>query len=140
MTDIENKVIDTVTNAVEAEFSTATVDGRFDPSPASFPFISVEEIDSANLLKYQDNTNAERYTEVTYEVNICTNDKLKKSTAKAIAQVVDTAMNGMKFLRLSKTPTPNIDRTVYRLTMRYSAVVAAGVTKDGTTYYQMYHR
>lgn len=140
MIDIENKIIDTVARAVNAQYPNAEVAERFNDSPASFPFVSVEEIDNSNPRQYQDNTRVELYSQIFYEVNICTNDPLKKSTAKAIAQIVDEAMNDMKLLRQSKVPTPNINRTVYRLTMRYRAIVGKGRQVGDNIVYQMYHQ
>lgn len=140
MISIENKVIDTVNRDVTATYPNATVEGGYNPTPDSFPYITVSEMDNFMPERVQDNLNRELYVQVMYEVNVYTNDPVKELTAKKIADLVDETMRGMKFLRTSRLQTPNVDRTIYRITMRYRAVVMAGSTEDGTTYYQLFHR
>jgi hypothetical protein len=65
---------------------------------------------------------------------------LLKQTAKRIADIVDTAMQNLKFTRTMSGQTPNIDRTIYRYTMRYEAIVQKGEDIDGVITYQMFHR
>lgn len=140
MIDIENKVVDTVYRAVNAAYPNAEVEGGYNPTPDKFPYVTVVEIDNSMPELVQDNINRELYVHVFYEVNVYTNDSKKKSTAKAIADLVDDTMRGMKFLRTFRNQIPNIDRTIYRITMRYQAVVMAGTTTGDTTTYQLFHR
>jgi hypothetical protein len=67
-----------------------------------------------------------------YEINVYTNDSQgKKTKAKSIANVIDGQMSLMHFTRKFRSQTPNVDRTIYRITMRYSAVVREGILSGG---------
>lgn len=140
MTDIEYGVIDTITRAMETEYPKALVEDRYNESPSRFPFVAVYEISNAQMPQMVDNINDELYVNVTYEVQVFTNDKLKKQTAKAIADFVDGQMRGMGFQRTFYNPIPNVDRTIYRLVLRYSAIVRQGIpTGQSETTYLLYH-
>lgn len=140
MISIETQVIDKVIRAVQAEYPKAVVEDRFTAVPSAFPYVSVYELNSAVPQRYVDNTGKELYNEVTYEAQIFTNDRVKKSTANAIAQIVDETMRGLGFLRTFKNPIPNVDTTIYRIALRYTAVVenpTYGETNNATL---IYHR
>ena len=63
----------------------------------------------------------------------------KKAEARNIANIVDAAMQGMKFTRTFMNPLPNLDRTIYRITLRWEAIAGEPITTDGTdTTIQMY--
>lgn len=139
MTDIENKVTDTIIKAVKAAYPKAVVEDRFNPTPSGFPYVAIYEMDNSEAVQYIDNLPRELYSNVAYEAQVFTNDKYRKSTAKAIAQIIDTAMRGMGFVRTFKQPIPNIDRTIYRIALRYSAIVQEGIVNGDTTTYLLYH-
>lgn len=140
MVDIENKVFDTVYNAVIAQYSTATILGEYVNVPAGFPCVTLIEEDNTTYTKTQDDSLQEHHARVMYECNVYANNETRKSTARDIAKLVDTTMQGMKFTRIFFGQTPNEDSTIYRITMRFEAVVAEGATSSGDTTYQMYRR
>lgn len=144
MIDIENMVIDTVSKAVKDAYSATypglTIQGRSVDVPESFPCVTVEEIGNTVYRKTQDES-VENEATVTYDINVYTNNgSTKKSAAKKIANTVDTAMKGLNFTRLLKTPTPNVDRTIYRYTLRYEAVVGSKIGTGANAYYPIYRR
>lgn len=139
MIDIETQVIDKVVRAVKAEYPKAVVEDRFTAAPASFPYVAVYEMNNTQPQRYVDNTGNELYSEVTYEAQVFTNDQYKKSTAKAISKIVDKTMRGLGFLRTFKNPIPNIDITIYRIALRYTAVVE-NPTHGETNATLIYHR
>lgn len=139
MISIETQVIDKVIRAVQAEYPKAVVEDRFTAVPSAFPYVAVYELNSAVPQRYVDNTGKELYNEVTYEAQIFTNDRVKKSTANAIAQIVDETMRNLGFLRTFKNPIPNVDTTIYRIALRYTAVVE-NPTHGETTSTLIYHR
>lgn len=139
MISIERQVIDKVVRAVEAEYPKAIVEDRFTAKPAAFPYVAVYELNSVQPQHYVDNTGNELYTEVTYEAQVFANDRFKKSTANTIAQIVDETMRGLGFLRTFKNPIPNVDTTIYRIALRYTAVVE-NPTAGETTSTLLYHR
>ena len=65
-------------------------------------------------------------SEQTFTVNIFTVSETPKSDAKAIAQNVDGTMKTLGFRRAMYLRTPNVDRNIYRLTLRYSGLVSMG--------------
>ena len=142
MIDIENIVTDRVSDALTpllTEFPDLWVGSMYIEAPGKFPYISVVE---DNNFTYQPShvDLQEEHAILTYTVNVFANDPLLKQTAKRIADIVDTAMQNLKFTRTMSGQTPNIDRTIYRYTMRYEAIVQKGEDIDGVITYQMFHR
>ena len=141
MIDIENLIVDKVNTALatlKQTYPKLKVISEYVETMAEFPLVSVVEEDNYTHLGTQDSALVDHAVNVMYSVNIYTHGKNKKSVAKAIANVVDAEMLNNLFTRTYMGVTPNVDRTVYRITMRYTAVVAAPVTEGTTTTYQMY--
>lgn len=97
-----------------------------------FPLIVFTE--NQNSLYRADTTFRETLSSVYYEVNIYTKDKSvggKKKyameIAKELSQQVDYVLgNKYKLSRTYCSPTPNIDNTIYRITMRYEGIIIDG--------------
>ena len=141
MIDIESAVFDTVYDAVIAEFPGARVDAGYVEKSATFPAVSVIETNSVPIRSTNTDDNAENYTRLYYEVNIYSDKQdTAKSEARAIAKVVDDAMQGMKFYRTMMHQLPNQDRTIFRLYMRYEVVVGIKTDLSGNDVYQFYRR
>ena len=141
MIDIESAVFDTVYDAVIAEFPGARVDAGYVEKSATFPAVSVIETNSVPIRSTNTDDNAENYTRLYYEVNIYSDKQdTAKSEARAIAKVVDDAMQGMKFYRTMMHQLPNQDRTIFRLYMRYEVVVGIKTDLSGKEVYQFYRR
>lgn len=144
MIDIENKVFNDIADAVRSKFITQypklTVVGEYIDVPPSFPCITIVEDDNYAYTKSQDDVGIEHHVNVMYSVNIYTNNvNGKKALAKSIADVVDGKMKDLKFTRRMRNQIPNQDRSIYRITMRYSAIVGdARTDKDGNLTYQIY--
>ncbi len=141
MIDIESKVVDTVFNAVKAEYPNADVTTGFDERTATFPCVVVEEVDNVPVERMNTDDCAENYSRITYEINVYTdNANTAKTVGKAILGVIDNAMQGMKFSRTRKSEPFNISRTIFRQYGRYFVIVGKPVEIDGNTVYQMYRR
>lgn len=121
MIDIENLVYTNVRTAIKGTFPLANVSGTYIDVPSSFPHISIEETDSYVPSETLSTSDREYAANLTYTVNIYTNTTTAKTSAKAIAAVVNDAFSDMGFVRTMKQELPNIDRTIYRLTMRFQA-------------------
>ena len=92
-----------------------------------FPLVVITEEDNAFL------TGTTRFEEtrskVDYEINIYTTDTVignkkisRLEVSKELKGLVDNVMNcNLKMRRRSCRPTPNLDKEIYRITMRYSA-------------------
>ena len=142
MISIENFIVNKVNTAVAALKTTypkLRVVSDYIETSETFPLITVVESDNYSHLATQDAALVDHAVNVSFEVNIFANDKKKKSTAKAIAAVVDAEMLNNLFTRTFMGQVPNVDRTVFRITMRYTAVVWPVVNGNNITY-QMYRR
>ena len=134
MIDIENQIYTMVRNAILAEYPKAFITSYYVRSPASFPAISFEKVDTYSDTATRDSGSNENYAVELYEVNIYSNDQdNKKSICKEIAQIVDDVLTPRNFNRTMLEPIPNeLDSTIYRLTGRYQVLVS----KDNKTYWR----
>lgn len=138
MIDVENVIFTHLATAIRSAFSGISVYGEYIETPASFPCVTVVEADNRVLESTRDLSGVEHYARVMYEINVYTNDANgKKAKAKEISNVIDNVMSGLLFTRTFRGQTPNIDRTIYRITLRYEAVVREGIEMDGKIVHQM---
>lgn len=140
MIDIENKVIDTVFNVVRADYPSAQCYGEYVAVPAAFPCVCLYEASNTTYKRSLDTDLNEHQANLLYECNVYSDKgNGKKAEARDIANIIDAAMQGMKFTRTFMNPLPNLDRTIYRITIRYEAIAGEPITTDGgNTIYQMY--
>lgn len=121
MIDIENLVYTNIRNAVKAFNANISVSGTYADVPSSFPHVSIEETDNASVSSTISTSDREYAANITFTANIYTNTATAKTDAKAIAVVVNDAFTDMGFVRSMKQEMPNIDRTIYRLILRFQA-------------------
>lgn len=141
MINIEELVIDTVSKAVKAKFPTVSFYSEYVEVPSSFPAVSLCEDDNSTYEKSLDSSHGENHARLLYAANVYSNkSSMKKHEAKQIANIIDEAMQSLKFIRILRSPVPNEDRAIYRILMRYTAVVDKGKEENGKTVYQMYRR
>lgn len=142
MTDIENLVCDRVFRAVNAVVANAVCYSEYVEVPASFPCVTCYEADNRTYRLSNDNQLSDHQVHVMYEVNVYSDKSNgKKAEAKRIADIVDSTMLSMKFTRIMRSQIPNQDRTIYRVTMRYEAVVGEPIVDaNGTTTLRMYRK
>ncbi len=139
MIDVENIIFTRLATMLRAEFGVISVYGEYVELPASFPCVTVVETDNKVLRRTRDLSGVEHHAQVLYEINVYTNDASgKKSRAKEIANAIDDKMSEMQFTRIFRGQVPNIDRTIYRITMRFEGVVGEGRDINGETVYQLY--
>lgn len=119
MIDIENLVYTNVRNVLKGTWPSISVSSRYSDNPSSIPHVSVEETDSYVRSDAISTSDREYAADLTYTVNIFTNTATAKQDAKEIAVVVNDAFSELGFARSMKQEMPNIDRTIYRLTMRF---------------------
>lgn len=136
MIDIENKVIDTLSQAFDG---VATVSGVFVESPARFPWVYAREISNTEYQRSIDNDLHDHHASVTYRIEYYSAARVgAKQEIKAMAQIGDVTMQNMKFRRSSFSFIPNYDRSVVRAYADYRAVVGEGVQVGDDVVYQMY--
>ena len=120
MIDVENHVFDAVYASVSGVVPSGNFASVYVPAPASFPFVTLMEMDNATDTRHLSTSDDEEYAIVTYEANIYSMDKQE---CRRIADVLDRAMYKLNFTRLSMAFIPNLsDRTIYRINSRYQAV------------------
>lgn len=142
MIDIENLVCDRVFRAVKAVFPNAVCYAEYVEMPEAFPCVTIYEADNRSYRPSDDNQLSDHQASVMYQVDTYSNKQTgRKEEAKQIADIVDATMQSMKFSRNMRSQIPNQDRTIYRVTMRFEAVVGEPITDDnGTTTLQMYRQ
>lgn len=128
MIDIENNVFTELATAIRTAYPAASVYGEYVEVPATFPSVSIVEADNRVVERTRDLDGVEHYAQLMYEINIYTNDASgKKTKAKAIAELIDGIMSEMLFTRTFRGQTPNVDRSIYRISLRYEAIVSEAI-------------
>ena len=141
MIDIESKVVDTIFNAVIASYPNADVTTGFDEKTAIFPCVVIEEINNQPYRRSATDDCSENHATVSYEVSVYTdNVNSAKTTGKTILDIVDTALQSLKFRRVHKNKPLNINRTVFRQYGRWEVIVGKPVEVGEDTVYQFYRR
>lgn len=127
MIDIESAVFNRVAARVCEVYPDIFMVGEYVNSPASFPAVSLVEMDNATRIETIDSGSNENHANVMYEANVYSNKTVgKKSECKAIIALIDEEMLAMGFSRSTLTPVPNeYDSTIYRMVGRYRAAVSS---------------
>lgn len=126
MIDIEAYVYTRVRSALLGAFTSIDVTNEYTENPDAFPHVCIEMSDNTIAGTLMTAQHREFAAEQTYTVNIFTVSETPKSDAKAIASVIDSTLSDLGFRRSMYLRTPNIDRNIYRLTLRYSGLVSLG--------------
>lgn len=134
MVDIENKIIDTLANAFDGVAEVSSV-----YSSSNFPLVYVREVSNVGYPRSYDNDLHEHHAKVVIRVEYFS-DLVSgaKQEVKAMMQIGDLTMQGMKFRRTSYGLIPNYDRSITRGYADYTAVVGEPREIDGDTVYQIY--
>lgn len=138
MIDIENAIFSKVKSAVTEVFTKAFVESTYVDRVSSFPCVSLVESDNIDTVDTIEITGDVQHNTLTYDCNIYTTGDSKKSEAKQLADIVDTAMAKMGFRRTMRSQIPNVERTIYRITMRFVGKVAQGVQDGDNVFYKIY--
>lgn len=140
MIDVYNYIFTQVYNGVVTDTPTCKVAEGYPPVSSTFPIVTVNEIDNSTLEYSQDNDLKEHHARVSIGIEVYANGEDKKATATHLAKLVDNLMQNLKFTRTMKAPMPNIDDSIYRITLRYTAIVGEPKEVNGNTVYQIYRR
>lgn len=143
MIDIENTVFNAVATELRTSHPGIAVYGEYVAEPASFPCVNMWESNNSVAMQHEDTSALDDYVNVTYTVQVYTNTPTKKLDAKNIAEEIDTIMTTFRFRRNLLSQVPNIDRTIYRIELRYSGIVKRTdfqATESGDTLFQVFTR
>lgn len=139
MIDIEAAIFTSVYNAVIAVYPSADISSTYVETPSAFPHVSLVEVDNQVYQESQTLGGIENHARLLYQADIYSNNSATaKSICKGIAQVIDDAMVSNGFQRITASQIPNIDRTLYRITLRYQGVVSKGIESGDNTNYLIY--
>lgn len=138
MIDCEFELFTILAEKLRAEFPGIYVTGEYIWAPARFPCVSIEERDNVVWRNSRDSLTYENHAAVMYEINVYSNKSVgKKAECKAIIAVADEEMRRLGFSRTMLSSVQNLsDATIYRMTSRYSGIVA----DDGDNNYTIYKR
>lgn len=123
MIDLENTIFNIVATELRTSHPGIAVYGEYVEEPASFPCVNMWESNNSVAVQHEDTSALDDYVNVTYTVQVFTNTPTKKLDAKTIAEEIDTIMTTFRFRRNLLSQVPNIDRTIYRIELRYSGIV-----------------
>lgn len=132
MIDFENCIFSTVSDPVRTKYTKAIITSEdIVEMPATFPAISIVEVDNYVNRNTSDSGSIENHVRVVYEVNVYSNLKSKKrSQCKEIISMIDDEFIKLGFERMSKQPISMGNTELYRMVARYQAVIS----KDGVIY------
>lgn len=126
MINIESTVFNAIATELRSQYDGISVYGEYVQAPESFPCVCIVEDNNYTPSALQTNTDLEGYANVNYTITIYTNNTDgigKKALGKQIADKVNDIMVGFRFRRIQYTQAPNIDRTIYRMVLRYQGIV-----------------
>lgn len=141
MIDLENTIFDRVATQLRTNRPDIKVYGEYVAEPASFPCVNMWESSNSVWAEGESNTSLDDYVNVTYTIQVFTNTPTKKADGKALANEIDDIMLGLRFRRTLLQQVPNIDRTIYRIELRYSGLIKRTDFGDAdTTIFNIYPR
>lgn len=141
MIDIENTLFDAVATQLRTNHEGIKVYGEYVAKPASFPCVNMWESSNSVWAEGESNTSLDDYVNVTYTIQVFTNTPTKKADGKALANEIDDIMLGLRFRRTLLQQVPNIDRTIYRIELRYTGLIKRTDFGDAdTTIFNVYPR
>ena len=133
MIDVENYVVDRVYRRFKDEPLKVKIHSTHVRSPSEFPCLMLYESASStyDLIRFGDGI--ERYANVRFTAEICTNDRQgKKEKAKKILNVLDDEMQAMGFYRASRNYTFGTDESsVFIALATYRGLVGESPSGDG---------
>lgn len=140
MIDLENTIFDRVATQLRTNHD-IKVYGEYVAEPASFPCVNMWESSNSVWAEGESNTSLDDYVNVTYTIQVFTNTPTKKADGKALANEIDDIMLGLRFRRTLLQQVPNIDRTIYRIELRYTGLIKRTDFGDAdTTIFNIYPR
>lgn len=132
MIDVENYVVDRVSEAIRNETPDVQVYSSHVRSPSVFPCVMIYESANGSYEATRTADGIERHAELRYTVEVCTNDTSgKKENAKRISRYVDDVMQEMGFFRASKQYTFGTNESsIFVALTTYRGLVGEGPSGD----------
>lgn len=122
MVNVQNQIFNSVKQKIEESFPPAKVQKDFQPTTTTFPTITFYEIDNSELEHTLDYT--QRRSNLAFQIDIFTTGGDKEQQARKISSIVNEVMEGeFHMKRVFSNPLSNVDKDIYRFTMRYSCKI-----------------
>lgn len=124
MIDKENEVFTRVKEKIVAEYPNADVDSSYQPTPSTFPHVSLYMSDAFTPANLRDSSVLPKFVSMMFEAQVYSNKtSKKKQEAKKIMGIIVDTMAEMNFRLSILTPVPNLnDASIYRLTARFEGM------------------
>ena len=123
MIDIENVMFNKVATQLRTNHEGIKVYGEYVAEPASFPCVNMWQSSNNIYAERESTSSIDDYANVGFTIQVFTNSTTKKQDAKALANEIDEIMTRYRFRRVLMQQIPNIDRTIYRIELRYTGTV-----------------
>ena len=130
MIDVSNEIFNVVAERLRLDYEGIQVKGEYDPNPARFPCVTIDEI--SNVPTHLDSALKNKYADVVYRVQIFSNKSAgKRAEARSIYATVDETLMELGLYAKTYTSTPTIyNAEIYSITATFEGVIGA----DGTVY------
>lgn len=141
MIDVSNLILKKVKEAVVLHYADCYFTSTLPESVTKDRVVAMTELDNYTYRKSLDDRNVEHHSVVQLQFDVFSNNaEGKRSEAKDIMSIVDDTMISNRFTRTMCQPVPNADRSYYRITARYEAVVAEDLSNGTDAINQVYRR
>lgn len=127
MIDIYEDVFALVYEAAHRVAPTAVIQDAYIPATASFPCVTVQEIDNTTSAKVIGSRAKENAARCSYQIEVYSNKQDGSRTeCRTIMAAVSDALIARNFERILLNDVPNyMDASVYRLTARFQTIADA---------------
>lgn len=124
MVDIYDEVFAIVRNAAISVEPSATVQDAYISFTASFPCVTVQEIDNSTSVRTIGSRDGENAARVSYQIEVFSNlVDGKRTECRKIMSAISDALILRNFDRVSLNAVPNYtDASIYRLTARFQVI------------------
>lgn len=118
MIDVANEVFTAVASAVREQYPDASVIGENVKMPASFPCVAMDE--TYNVSAHADSSNEDKFSAVTYRVQVFSTGEGKRVQARTIFKTVSDAFRKLNLICKTYTTTPDVyNSSVYQITATF---------------------
>lgn len=128
MIDVENYVIDRVSELLATEHPDVRVLSSHVRTPSEFPCVMIYESANTTFDGTRWVDGVERHAEIRFTIEVCTNDRTgKKEKAKQISETIDGEMQRMGFFRASRNYTfGTAESSIFIVMSAYRGLVGEG--------------
>lgn len=132
----QNLVFTSLHDSLTSQFPGLAVYGDYVEVSEAFPCVTVLLDDAFPARRFITGTDSDYAIDVHFTIN---SYSTTKAEAQALADSVDQVMTDLRFTGTRQRPTPNYERTVYRITSEFVGRVVK-VNQNGNTIFCVFGR